>query len=168
MCVSVGVKPLRHVGPAPLQGGAVPSRRFCYTPAARDSLAVAFFVCAGWARMACSWVSGQGRRVAAVSWVKVAASRPDGNRKAGFRAGDFRDVSICPIFWSYLPHISGRLFFIFVAQELKPCLWDLRTKKSGAHACGVRNERNEQYEKTYPVVCCVAVVSMPLQGTGAI
>ena len=85
-----------------------------------------------------------------------------------FRVGDFRDVSICPIFWSYLPHISGRLFFIFVAQELKPCLWDLRTKKSGAHVCGVRKERNKQYEKTYPVVCCVAVVSMPLQGTGAI
>ena len=31
MCVSVGVKPLRPVGPAPLQGGAVVSRRFCYT-----------------------------------------------------------------------------------------------------------------------------------------
>ena len=31
MCVSVGVKPLRPVGPAPLQGGAVPSRWFCYT-----------------------------------------------------------------------------------------------------------------------------------------
>ena len=31
VCVSVGVKPLRPVGPAPLQGGAVPSRRFCYT-----------------------------------------------------------------------------------------------------------------------------------------
>ena len=31
MCVSVGVNPLRPVGPAPLQGGAVASRRFCYT-----------------------------------------------------------------------------------------------------------------------------------------
>ena len=31
MCVPVGVKPLRPVGPALLQGGAVPSRRFCYT-----------------------------------------------------------------------------------------------------------------------------------------
>ena len=27
----MGVKPLRPVGPAPLQGGAVASRRFCYT-----------------------------------------------------------------------------------------------------------------------------------------
>ena len=30
VCVSVGVKPLRHVGPAPLQGGAVASRWGCY------------------------------------------------------------------------------------------------------------------------------------------
>ena len=36
LCVSVGVKPLRPVGPAPLQGGAVASRRFCYTLATRD------------------------------------------------------------------------------------------------------------------------------------